>query len=715
MNTINFVEAQDIFLLISKYLQYKKVESALDPFMSEFSDSDLLLSLTFSSVLKSGTGIVISQKQYESISLMAKSMKKNVNILLGAPLHVLPSVNEKFDSVISFPPMGLRVNNGPFDNVGVEKINDDYSNLVILKSLEKLKNDGECIVVLPDSFFLKQNGVKNRLETFGFYINSVIKLYPSILRPYTSIIPNIVVISRKNLDGIFVAKYNHEDNKDIFVENWIKRKPSLNPELGLIADSKSFITVNNWIEKTIHTSELKKYPFNKVQIKNLIKESVLGSFSKGYESFEEKPNSLFVPLLGTSNVITKIPDLKIKAQNYIQLVLDEEKVLNDYLAGFLNSPLGKQILNSTKTGAIIERISKRHLELIDIPLPSIDHQKDIVRLQSQINQLTTIASNLNLRLWDKPTSHKAVEKELNLINKGDDIEFLIKNLPFPIASILMKYHREDDIDKKVDYLNYFFEALSELIATIFISSLYSDLSGKKILVELLNTEQDKNAIKRTTFGGWVNISSRFARKFRELMSSKKEEDKNYVQDLLKIKSQTKIFALINKDLYIILDDVSKKRNDWLGHSAPVTNEESKKRCEILRSNLDKIYDQLFELFNKYELVSPRKEMVYEDGIYHIKVDVIVGSDTNFERKSIAVTKPLSIKKLFLLEEGNAQALEVLPFVKLRASPTTALNSCYFYNRTEKDGDYRWLSYHFENESIVTEGDELLHKVINEII
>lgn len=711
----NFLETQDLFSLISKYVKQKKFDSALDPFMSEFSDCDLLLSLIFSSILKNGTGIVISQKQYESIALITKSMNKNVNILLGSPLQILPSVNDNFDVILSFPPMGIRVDKGLFDSGDLEKIKDDYSNLVILKSLEKLNDDGECIVVLPDSFLIKQNGVRNHLEEFGFYINSVIKLYPSVLRPYTSIIPNIVVISRKNLNGIFVAKYNHEYDKDTFVENWIKRKQSKNPELGLIADSKTFVTVNNWIDKTTYSNELRKYPFNKVKIKDLVKESVLGSFSKGYESFKESPNSLFIPLLGKSNVITKIPDLKIKAQNYIQLVIDEEKALNEYLAGFLNSNLGKQILDNAKTGAIIEKISKRNLELVDIPIPSINQQKEIVHIQSQISQLKTIAQNLHIRLWDKPTLSKTVEKELNLINKGDDIEYLIKNLPFPIASILMKYHREDDIDKKVDYLNYFFEALSELISTIFISSLYSNKSGKNTLLQVLNTEQDKNAIKRTTFGGWVSIASRLAKKIRELMSSNKEEDKNYVQELLKIKSQEKIFALVDKDLYIVLDDVSKKRNDWLGHSAPVTNEESKKRCEILKSNLDRIYDQLFELFNKYELVSPRKEMIYEDGIYSIKVDVIVGSDTNFERKNISVTKPLGIKKLFFLEEGNTQALEVLPFVKLRSSPITALNSCYFYNRTEKDGDYRWLSYHFESESIVTEGDEILHKVIGEII
>lgn len=184
---------------------------------------------------------------------------------------------------------------------------------------------------------------------------------------------------------------------------------------------------------------------------------------------------------------------------------------------------------------------------------------------------------------------------------------------------------------------------------------------------------------------------------------------------MRIENQSIVNALLSKDLFVVLDEVRKKRNDWLGHSAPVNEAEAQRRCDLLKYNLDKIYDQLLEVFSSYLLIKPRNEMTFEDGVFTVKVDLIAGSDTNFERASINVTKPLDKELLHFYEEGGNQALTLLPFIKLRPSPKSELNSCYFYNSTEKSGGYRWLSYHFDSESEIVESDIELKKILEEII
>lgn len=702
---------KDLFLLIDKYLKTKSFQSAFDPFMGNV---NLLWSLANSGTIRKGTGVIINPRHYESVSLMVKASKKEITLLLGDSLEVLPQVEKGFDAIVSFPPMGLRLDRQRLAKYGIENIQDDYSNVVIYKSLEKLNDIGECIFVVPDSFFLKPDGVRKLLREQGYFINSVIKLYPSLLRPYTSVIPSIVVISKQDTNGVFIAKYNPDYDKDSFVKNWVNRATSSNPELGTIVNENELTTVDAWLNQLKVNQELGKYPYAHAQLQELISEANLGSHTKDIESFEDKPNSVFIPLLGTSSVVSKISDLKIKPQNYIQLVLDDTKIISEYLAGFLNSKVGIKLLGSAKSGAFIEKISKKNLEQLSIPLPPLDTQLGLVKLNNQIAQLSAIANNLNLQLWDKPTALTAIQKELSLINKGDDIEYLIKKLPFPVASILMKYHREDNPHKKIEYLNYFFEALAELLATILISSFYNEKSGLELLHKILSTDKDKDAIKRTTFGGWVNIATRFAKKYRELLSSPEEGNKEYALGLLKTSNSSLADALLSKDLYVVLDEVSKKRNDWLGHSAPVNDTEAQNRCDLLKYNLDRIYDQLLELFGGYLLVKPRNEMTFEDGIFTAKVDIITGSDTNFERTSVSVIKPLDKGLLHFYEEGNNQALALLPFVKLRPSPKSELNSCYFYNRTEKTGGYRWLSYHFDRESEIIEEDDALEKVLEEI-
>lgn len=708
----HFKIPKELSSLISKYIKNKDIKSVFDPFVATTDDlTPFLLKKKF---IKKLVGVVLDPRLYKIIKSQALLNNLNASYLLGDSLEQLTKVKEKFDAIISFPPMIFSLKNKQLEKWDFSKISDDYPNIVIWQSLDKLKDGGECIFIAPDSFLLKQNGVRKNLKERGYYINSIIKLPSSILRPYSSRIPNIIVISKKKTDEIFIAEFSSDYDNNKFVNSWINKIVGSIPELGVMVNSDELITVDHYLNKIKAENELEKYPYSRVTIKELINEVNLGASAKNNNGFEDKPNSIFIPTIGVTPVVNTVSNLKIKPQNYIQLVLNKNKVINEYLSGFLNSKVGLKLLDTIKTGEFIKKITKQNIKEIAIPLPDLRKQHALIYLDNQIKQLSSIANNLSFELWNRPTALSSVKKDLNLINKGDEIEYLIKRLPFPVASILMKYHREDNPHKKLEYLNYFFEALTELLCTILISAFYHDKNGLSILKEILDTDRDKAAIKKTTFGGWVNISSRFSKKFREFISSEKDEDKEYAKELLKIDNLSTLNALLSKDIYVVLDEVSKKRNDWLGHSAPVSNKEAQKRHELLKYNLDKIYDPILDLFSEYKLLKPRNEMVFEDDIFRVKVDVAIGSDTNFERTTINLIKPLEKNRLHFYEEGNNQSLTLLPFVKLRPSPETELNSCYFYNRTEKKGDYRWLSYHFDYESEIVEGDKVLEEVIEKI-
>ena len=46
---------------------------------------------------------------------------------------------------------------------------------------------------------------------------------------------------------------------------------------------------------------------------------------------------------------------------------------------------------------------------------------------------------------------------------------------------------------------------------------------------------------------------------------------------------------------------------------------------------------------------------------------------------------LDIDRLYLLSDAAARGLQLLPLVFIGASPPSAKNACYFFNRLEKDG------------------------------
>jgi hypothetical protein len=62
---------------------------------------------------------------------------------------------------------------------------------------------------------------------------------------------------------------------------------------------------------------------------------------------------------------------------------------------------------------------------------------------------------------------------------------------------------------------------------------------------------------------------------------------------------------------------------------------------------------------------------------------------------------LDIECLYLLSDGAARGLQLLPLVFIGSSPPSAKNACYFFNRVEKEG-VRFVPYHFADRAELTE-------------
>ena len=76
--------------------------------------------------------------------------------------------------------------------------------------------------------------------------------------------------------------------------------------------------------------------------------------------------------------------------------------------------------------------------------------------------------------------------------------------------------------------------------------------------------------------------------------------------------------------------------------------------------------------------------------------------------------PLDSGRLYLLERGSHKALELVPLVTIMRGPKTGEEACYFYNRIQKDGRVRWISYHFRAESEILREDDLVVQFISRI-
>ena len=54
---------------------------------------------------------------------------------------------------------------------------------------------------------------------------------------------------------------------------------------------------------------------------------------------------------------------------------------------------------------------------------------------------------------------------------------------------------------------------------------------------------------------------------------------------------------------------------------------------------------------------------------------------------------MDVERIYLASGRAARALKLLPLVQIGASPRSAKNACYFFNRLDRDGA-RFVSYHY---------------------
>ena len=132
------------------------------------------------------------------------------------------------------------------------------------------------------------------------------------------------------------------------------------------------------------------------------------------KELQETENSVYIPKIGNSSVVSRITDTTLKHHNYFQVVLGE-KAINEYVAAFFKSDLGRLVLQSLTSGTFIPHLNKRDLEQATIALPSIDDQKQILVTQRKLRDLKSAIDSFDSELALNPTSSISILDQLDSI------------------------------------------------------------------------------------------------------------------------------------------------------------------------------------------------------------------------------------------------------------------------------------------------------------
>ena len=684
-----------IKLLVSHY----EIKSILDPWCGFGT-----LLTTLSSHLKTSTNIGIAPNSNTIEAAQALHGKKSIKWILGDPIKKINELDCKFDLIAGCLPFGV-VNKGYLPE-GQEAISDTHEALILLNACLKLNDNGVGIFTVSRRFIApaRKTSVYSNLAMHGFKIDAYLALPPASFSPLTGIPTGLVVIRRGKQESIFVGEVDsNPENYSGLIDRYIQRKGNKNLPTGKLIEYCNF---------TGYESLREMDEIDSLAIRTGVPPTKLFDISLGinrsstqYESrFLECTNAVYLPLVGRGIAVSSLSDLKTSANNYAQILINPDKANPFYVASFFNSSLGLKIRESLCYSAVgLPKISMSALREMEIYIPALDVQNQVTQAEIKIQNLMSELEELKASLWTAPRKIEKTIRSIAKVNHEERFSDWIENLPFPLASILHAYHVADGDFKKYQYLDYFFEALTEFVGIIFLSAFNEDEELlKSELDSILPDIRNKNlSLERASLGLWCTILQKLSKRARTMLNGEgKQGDearcaKERCYRLFHTSNDSVLEALLNSKLGSVLQETITLRNEWRGHGGAAGDKIYKERNICLEKHLADIRQIFGDIWGSYQLVLPGTLECHDDNTFDVNVKKIIGANSLFPSGQLkSMNKALSKGRLYIVDDVYKTGLKLLPLIYIGSTPESEPAACYFYNRKQSDG-LRFVSYHYE--------------------
>jgi hypothetical protein len=358
-------------------------------------------------------------------------IKSNHTVIVGDPFDKLDEIETNFDFIAGNLPLSMR--RTKWDNNSIV-IHARRNWLMLLKSLLLLNENGLGLYLLEPVLWSKQwTNFEDTLREFGFFVSAIFNAPELFLLPHTSMRPIFILFSRRKVDKVFIAEIEDINTISLQVNNFANQQGTNNLTEGILLSPTEFHDFSTFkakqqIEKL--KTQYKEYVRHKLA--DISNEINIGRYQKEFE-FVDKKNAIYIPKVGHLPIVTGLKSLTRKHQNYIQISLKSDIVLNGYLQLFFASELGQLILQTIQIGATLPRVTKTDLIEVLIPIPSIKEQNLIVTVEKNLVELTKAVETFKQELSLNPRSARTIQEkvfslleQLNALSDADKVLSLIR-------------------------------------------------------------------------------------------------------------------------------------------------------------------------------------------------------------------------------------------------------------------------------------------------
>lgn len=415
---------------------------------------------------------------------------------------------------------------------------------------------------------------------------------------------------------------------------------------------------------------------------------------------------LFVPTTRNGAAATELSDTNA-AGRLLAIQFDDNSVYPPFIAAWLNSEQGV----ASRLRAIDVSGSGPHLkalrsdanslmkwadELI-VPVPDLSVQLALASADERLHSFQAELSAQRASIWSSPAgADEVVGKVAGAFD--DSLTTWLDQLPYPIASALWTAHTAVSPGEQQRAYIHAWEAIVTFHATVLLSASRSDPGSSSEVEAVIRQTLDEQhlGIERASLGTWVVIGEKTSKNLRTALEKGDADDVARVRRAFGDLSSTGIERLISKDVVKKFNEVNAKRNRWLGHTGFTTDQEWTAQVESLVSDLRELRGLLGNVWSQLLLVRPGSARRGPDGLVQA-AEVAVGARSPFVTRDFAVGDHMFDGELYLVRDGSQTPLRLGHFVQLRAAPSSAQFTTYFYNRIE-GSSVRMVSYQYGPDS-----------------
>lgn len=629
-------------------------------------------------------------------------------VLAGDVFTGSPPPSNAYDLIVAEPPfLSKLLIPYQFNRDGLTLESRHGDEAAVCLACSHLTDSGRVIMLVRATMLWSNRSrlVREAIKSLGCAVRICIRL-PRGSLPKTGIEPYIILIERGQQDQVFVGEYTDDhDHQRVLLENLRAHRAGKQPAQGRLCEWEDFRGYRALDDAETAAVVAHAVGYEAVPMRELVLETRRTS-RRNFERLEHQPNCVYLPCVGRGEATTSQEDLSEKLKDYVQLRIDPNLAEARFVVQSING-LFRMVLDGIRTGTVVDRIRVDDLLTTDFYLPPLDTQKKIIAAVQRISVIRAEADELESALWVKANEVDALVRQVETINKNkensqneeDRLVAWMDTLPFPVASILWRSRSVAGTTReRYEILIHFFEALAEFLATVHLSAFASDrntwLEHAKGLQKALSKQN--LTLERASFGTWKCVVEYLGSRCRKLMNTASEA----CETLYRTRNPHVLSMLTSAEMLQILQSANQIRNTWQGHAGAIGERKAEEVHDELLDLVQKCRGVMGRTWSNYELVRP-SDCRFRGGMYHYKVQRIMGTRTPFEmveRKSI---EGLEDSALYLLDANGDRGLRLLPFVRMLQSPRTEANACYFFSRRQGDG-FRYVSYHHAEDSDLTD-------------